>query len=88
MPELHLYDPIVKKYSACGPFTKHAKRIQEFMQDGRLSHIYKNELGKACFQHDTITQSDIVLTQIMMVLKELRLVWFGNFSTKNLKHLV
>ena len=22
------------------------------MQDGRLSHIYKNELDKACFQHD------------------------------------
>ena len=23
MPELHLQDPIVKKYSACGPFSKH-----------------------------------------------------------------
>ena len=23
MAELHLVDPIVKKYSACGPFTKH-----------------------------------------------------------------
>ena len=22
------------------------------MQDGRLSRIYKNELDKACFQHD------------------------------------
>ena len=22
------------------------------MQDGRLSHIYKNEPAKACFQHD------------------------------------
>ena len=22
MPELHLVDPIIKKYSACGPFTK------------------------------------------------------------------
>ena len=45
-------DPIVKKYSACGPFTKHTKRIQNFMQDGRSSHIYKNELDNACFQHD------------------------------------
>ena len=23
MPQLYLIDPIVKKYSACGPFTKH-----------------------------------------------------------------
>ena len=30
MPELHLVDPIVKKYSACGPFTKHTQRIQDF----------------------------------------------------------
>ena len=52
MPELHLIDPVVKKYSACGPFTKHTRRIQNFMQDGKLSHIYKNELDKACFQHD------------------------------------
>ena len=71
MPELHLVDPIVKKYSVCGPFTKHKKRIQDFMQDGKLSNIYKNELDKACFQHDIAynkfkvlkkrTQSDIVL---------------------------
>ena len=27
MRELHLVDPIVKKYSACGPFTKHTQRI-------------------------------------------------------------
>ena len=30
MPKLHLVDPIVKKYSACGPFTKHTQRIQDF----------------------------------------------------------
>ena len=71
MPELHVVDPIVKKYSACDPFTKHTQRIQNFMQDSKLSYIYKNELDKACFQHDTVynkfkdlekrTQSDIVL---------------------------
>ena len=71
MPELHLVDPIVKKYSVCGPFTKNTKRIQDFMQDGKLSHIYKNELDKACFQYDRAynkfkdlekrTQSDVVL---------------------------
>ena len=71
MPELHLVDPIVKRYSACGPFTEHKERIQNFMQDGKLSNIYKNELDKACFQHDMTynefkdlekrAQSDIVL---------------------------
>ena len=39
MPELHLVDSIVKKYSACGSFIKHTKRIQNFIPDGRLSHI-------------------------------------------------
>ena len=71
MPELHLWDPKVKKYSACGPFTKHTQRINQFMKDGRLSHFYKNQLDKACFQHDAAynkykdlknrTQSDGVL---------------------------
>ena len=71
MPELHLWDPEVKKYSACRPFTKHEQRIAQFMKDGRLSHLYKNELDKTCFQHDMAynkykdlknrTQSDIVL---------------------------
>ena len=28
MPELHLVDPIVKKYSACGPFTKNTQKNQ------------------------------------------------------------
>ena len=53
MPELHLSDPKVKKYSACVPFTTHQKRIDMFMKDGRLSHILKNRLNIACFQHDS-----------------------------------
>ena len=36
MPELHLVDPIVKNYSACGPFTKHTQRIQDFLNTGKL----------------------------------------------------
>ena len=52
MPELHLVDPIVKKCSASGPFTKHTQRIQDFLNTGKLSYIYKNDLHKACFQHD------------------------------------
>ena len=71
MPELHLVDPIVKRYSACGPFTKYTQRIQDFLNTDKLSYIYKNDLDKACFQHDIAynksqdsekrTQSDIVL---------------------------
>ena len=53
MPEIHLWDPKVKKYSACGPFTRHQKRIGMFMKDGRLSHILKNRVDAACFQHDS-----------------------------------
>ena len=71
MPQTHLYQPKIGKYSACGPFTKHTKRIQDFMQDGRLNQIYKNELDNSFFQHDMAynkykdlkgrTQSNIVL---------------------------
>ena len=57
MSELHLWDPKVKKYSACGPFTRHQKRIDMFMKDGRLSHILKNRLDVACFQHDSAMQN-------------------------------
>ena len=53
MHEMHLWDPKVKKYSACGPFTRHQKRIDMFMKDGRLNHILKNRLDAACFQHDS-----------------------------------
>ena len=52
MPEMHLVDTIVKKYSACGPFINHTQRIQDFLNTSKLSYIYKNDLDKACFQHD------------------------------------
>ena len=51
MPEMHLKQPGFT-YSACGPFTKSKERIQKFKETGDTSEIYKNELGKACFQHD------------------------------------
>ena len=51
MPEMHLKQPKFT-YSACGPFTKNKERIQKFKQTGGTSNIYKNELDKACFQHD------------------------------------
>ena len=52
MPEMHLKQPGFT-YSACGPFNKHAERIKKFMQIGNTSYIYKNELDKACFKHDS-----------------------------------
>ena len=39
-------------YSGCGPFTKNNKRIEKFMQAGNTDYIYKNDVNKACFQHD------------------------------------
>ena len=38
--------------SAYGPFTKHCERIQKFREAGNLKHVYRNELGKAYFDHD------------------------------------
>ena len=51
MAEMHLKQPGFT-YSACGPFTKNKERIEKFMQTGNTDFIYKNELDKACFQHD------------------------------------
>ena len=58
-------------YSACGPLTKNKERIEKFIQTGNTDFIYRNELYKACFQHDMAygkskdlvkrTQSDQVL---------------------------
>ena len=51
MPEMHLKQPGFT-YSACEPFTKNKEQIQKFKETGNTSYIYKNELDKACFQHD------------------------------------
>ena len=52
MPEMHLRQPRFV-YSACGPFTRHEERIKKFKQTGDTRYIYRNELDKACFQHDS-----------------------------------
>ena len=52
MPEKHLRQPRFV-YSACGPFTRHKERIKEFKRTGDTRCIYRNELDKACFQHDS-----------------------------------
>ena len=51
MLEMDLKQPGIT-YSACGPFNKNKERIQKFKETGDTSYIYKNELDKACFQHD------------------------------------
>ena len=52
MPEMHLRQSRFA-YSACGPFTRHKERIKEFKRTGDMCYIYRNELDKACFQHDS-----------------------------------
>ena len=52
MPEMHLRQ-LQFVYSACGPFTRHKERIKKFKQTGDTRYIYRNELDKACFQHDS-----------------------------------
>ena len=47
-----LGDILRQNYSACGPFTKNKERIQKFIETGDTKYIYRNELDKACFQHD------------------------------------
>ena len=49
-PELHLKQPGFT-YRACGIFTKHLERIQNFRERGNLKHLYRNESYKACFAH-------------------------------------
>ena len=51
MSEMHLRQPGFT-YSACGPCRENKERIQKFKQTGDSRYIYKNELDKACFQHD------------------------------------
>ena len=52
MPEMHLRQPQFV-YSTGGPFTRHKERIKKFKQTGDTCYIYRNELDKACFQHDS-----------------------------------
>ena len=72
MPEMHLKQPSFT-YSACGPFTKNKERIEKFIQTGNTDFICKNELDKACFQHDMAygkTKDLVKRTQSDKVLKD------------------
>ena len=50
MPEMHLKHPGFT-CGAFGPFTKKG-RIQKYKETGDTKYINRNELDKACFQHD------------------------------------
>ena len=50
MSEMHLKQPGFT--DKLGPFTKNKERIEKFMQTGNTDYFYKNDLDKACFQHD------------------------------------
>ena len=72
MPEMHLKQPGFT-YSACGPFTRNKERIEKFMQTGNTDFLYRNELDKACFQHDMAygkTKDLVKRTQSDKVLKD------------------
>ena len=51
MLEMHLKQPGFT-CSACGPFTKNKEIIEKIIQSGNTNFIYRNEVDKACFQHD------------------------------------
>ena len=68
MPELHLRQTGFT-YSACGSFTKHRKRVQKFRETSNWNYIYKNELDKACFDHDTAYSDIIDLAKIIFQIR-------------------
>ena len=49
--EIHLKKPGFT-YSACGPFLENKERIQKFRVTRDTKYVYRNELDKACFQHN------------------------------------
>ena len=51
MLESHLKQPGLL-YSVCAAFNKKKEKIQKFIQTGNINYIYRNDLDKACFQHD------------------------------------
>ena len=51
MPEIHLKQPAFT-YSAFVPFTKKQRKNWKGYADRKYKFVHKNELDKACFQHD------------------------------------
>ena len=51
MPDMHLKQSGFT-YSASGPFARNKERIEKFMPTRNTDFTYRNELDKACFQHN------------------------------------
>ena len=81
MPEMYLKQPGFT-YIACGPFTKNKERTEKFMQTGNTDFIYKNELDKACFQHDMAygKSKDLVKSDKVLKDKAFKLVSNPNYD--------
>ena len=79
MLEMYLKQPGFT-YSACGPFTRNKERIEKFMQTGNTDFIYRNELDKACFQHDMVYGKSKILVKRTQSDKVLRDKTFKNAS--------
>ena len=62
MPKMHLRQPAFT-YSGFGLFTKNKRKIEKFMQTGNTDFIYKNDLDKACFQHDMAYDESKILQE-------------------------
>ena len=76
MPEMHLRQPGFT-YSVCGPFTKPKERIERFEKTGDTRYIYRNDLDKACFQHDAAYADNKDLLNRTRVDKILRYKVYG-----------
>ena len=55
MPEMHLQKCLWSIHKKLSKNFNLQKRIGKFMQTGNTDFIYRNELDKACFQHDMAT---------------------------------
>ena len=82
MPEMHLKLPGFT-YNACGLFTKNKERIEKFMNTENTNYIYKNDLDKACFQHD-MTSDFEDLAKRTQPNKVLRVKFFEITSNPNM----
>ena len=99
---MHLKQPGFT-YGACGPLSKNKDLIQKFKETGASRYISKNELNKACFQHDMayggfkdlakrtasdLTTFSIAKNQHMIDIKEFLFLGFINFLIKSLRVVI
>ena len=62
MSAMHLKQPGFTYSTRC-PFTRNNERIEKFIQTGDTDFIYRNELDKACFQHEMAYSKSKYLTK-------------------------